>query len=186
MRKTRTLLVFLAGVVSISGLLLSQTPQKRKLNLDDQHRFLNVGDPHCSPDAKWIAYTLGTTDAKEEKRDSDIWMVATDGSKKLRMTSSPEAENSPRWSPDGKYLSFTSSRPGKAKGTQVWVMDRDGGEATQLTEIAKLRMSGYDWAPDSKRLTLIMREPDDATTPTGSVRVRSLRTRIRPRSRSRS
>ncbi len=166
MRKMRICLAALAGVVSVTGLLLSQTPEKkRKLNLDDQHRFLSVGDPHCSPDAKWIAYTLGTTDAKEEKRDSDIWMVAVDGSKKLRMTSSPEAENAPRWSPDGKYLSFTSSRPGKAKGTQVWVMDRDGGEATQLTEIAKLRISGYDWSPDSKKLTLMMREPEDVDTP---------------------
>ncbi len=161
MQPLRVLLAALFSLLCCSTLLLSQAPKKRKLDIDDQHRFVSVGDPHCSPDAKWIAYTVGTTDAKEEKRDTDIWMVAADGSKKLRMTSSLESESSPRWSPDGKYLSFTSSRPGKAKGSQVWAMDREGGEATQLTEITKLRISGYEWSPDAKRLALLMREPDE-------------------------
>ena len=39
-----------------------------------------------------------------------------------------------RWSPDGKYISFLSSRPGPAKGNQVWVLERSGGEARQLTQ----------------------------------------------------
>ena len=37
-----------------------------------------------------------------------------------------DSESAPRWSPDGRYLSFTSSRPGPAKGNQVWLLDRNG------------------------------------------------------------
>src|SRR5437588_6588958 len=75
------------------------------------------------------------------------------------MTTSTESETSPRWSPDGKYLSFTSSRPGKAKGNQVWMLDRNGGEAFQVTDV-KGRLQSYEWSPDSKRLALVMADPD--------------------------
>src|SRR5262249_11828052 len=64
----------------------------------------------------------------------------------------------PRWSPDGRYLAFTSSRPGKARGNQVWLLDRSGGEAQQLTEV-KGRLQGYEWSPDGKRLALVVGEP---------------------------
>ena len=132
---------------------------KHPFGLDDLARFREVRDPQCSPDGKWVAYVVGTTDAKEDKHDSDIWMVSLDGKQDLRITSSPESETSPRWSPDGKYLAFLSSRPGKAKGNQVWLLDRNGGEAQQLTDV-KGRLQGYEWSPDSKRLALVMGDLD--------------------------
>jgi dipeptidyl aminopeptidase/acylaminoacyl peptidase len=56
-------------------------------------------------------------------------------------------------------VSFTSSRAGKAKGNQVWLLDRRGGEAFQLTEV-KGRLQGYEWSPDSKHLALTIADPD--------------------------
>ena len=35
----------------------------RPLTLDDLHKFKDAADPRCSPDGKWVAYTLATTDA---------------------------------------------------------------------------------------------------------------------------
>ncbi len=134
--------------------------QQRPINLDDMHRLKAVADPRCSPDAKWIAYTLSTVDVAGDKRDTDIWMASLDGKENLRVTTSTEAESSPKWSPDGKYLSFLSSRPGKAKGAQVWVIDRRGGEAQQFTGI-KGRLSYYEWSPDSKKIAMILREDED-------------------------
>ena len=136
------------------------TAQQRSININDMHRVKTVGDPRCSPDAKWIAYTLSTVDVAGDKRDSDVWMASIDGKQDLRVTTSTEAETSPKWSPDGKYLSFLSSRPGKTKGSQVWVIDRRGGEASQLTDV-KGRLTYYEWSPDSKKLALILREEDD-------------------------
>src|SRR3954454_4024917 len=84
----------------------AQAPAKRSLKLDDMHRFHTVADPQISPDGKWVAYTVGTVDTAADKSDTDIWMTSWDGTQHLRVTSSPEGESSPRWSPDGRYLSF--------------------------------------------------------------------------------
>ena len=147
----------------VAAAALAQTP-RHALTLDDLARFRDVRDPQCSPDGQWVAYTVTTTDPKEDKRDADVWMVSIDGKRDLRLTSTPENETTPRWSPDGQYLAFLSSRPGKAKGNQVWLLDRAGGEAVQLTDV-KGRLQSYEWSPDSKRLALTIGDPDPAGEP---------------------
>ena len=151
------------GVVTAQG-------GKRALSLDDLGTLKDVRDPQCAPDGKTVAFVVSQIDVKEDKGgNAHIWTVGVDGQNERQITSSTDSESSPRFSPDGKYLSFTSSRPGKAKGNQVWLLDRSGGEASQLTEV-KGRLQGYEWSPDSKRLALTIGDPDpDAPDPsTGS------------------
>ncbi len=143
---------------------------KRPISLDDLGRLKDVRDPQCAPDGKSVAFVVSQIDVKEDKPgNGHIWTVGIDGQNERQITSSTDSESSPKFSPDGKYLSFTSSRPGKAKGNQVWLLDRSGGEAFQLTEI-KGRLQGYEWAPDSKRLALTIGDPDpDAPDPSISA-----------------
>jgi dipeptidyl aminopeptidase/acylaminoacyl peptidase len=144
--------------LALAAALLAQTT-RHPLKLDDIARLRDVRDPQLSPDGQWVAYVVSTTDMKEDKSNSHIWMVSYDGKSDRQITFSQDSESSPRWSPDGSYLSFTSSRPGKAKGNQIWLLDRKGGEAMQLTEF-KGRLQGYEWAPDSKRICVVIGDPD--------------------------
>ena len=137
--------------------------QQRLLTVDDMHKFHDVRDVQISPDGKWVAYTVSSVDVAADKSDTDVWMSSWDSTEQLRLTSSPEAENAPRWSPDGRYLAFLSGRPGKAKGTQIWLLNRMGGEAQQFTDFRN-KLSSYEWSPDSKRLLLVMTERDPTDT----------------------
>lgn len=158
MRHVRRLLPFLACACAIA---FAQTPSKRFLKIDDLDRMAEVDDPHVSPDGNWIAYTVSLVNRDDDKTVTSIWMASWDGSQKVRLTYDSESESSPRWSPDNKYLSFVSSRPGKTKGSQVWVLDRRGGEARQLTHIEGFSISHYEWSPDSTKLLLVLRKKDE-------------------------
>src|SRR5215813_6619403 len=136
-------------LLSIAFDVVAAAQTKHPLKLDDLARFRSVGDPQCSPDGQSVAYTVSTIDVKEDKSNTHIWMTGF----------------------DGKYLSFTSSRssgkPG-VRGSQIWLLDRSGGEAYQLTEF-KGRLQGYEWSPDSKRIAVLIGDPDpDAPDPTAT------------------
>lgn len=147
--------------IVVVALTAPAAAQKRPVVVDDQFRFQDVGSPELSPDGEWVLYTVTTTDVAADRRNTDVWMVKWDGSVRTRLTHTPEAnENAPRWSPDGRFISFLSSRQGPAKGSQVWVLDRTGGEARQLTKV-KGGVSAYEWSPDATRLALVARHGGD-------------------------
>jgi len=147
---------------ALAAILLA-TPvaaQTRQLKVDDVFNIREVRDPQRSPDGKWVAYTVTTAVKDTDKNNTDLWMVSWDGTQQIQVTSTPDGESSPRWSPDNKYLSFISSRAG-AKTGQVWLLNRAGGEASKVTDI-KGGVSDVAWAPDGRRLALVVKDPDPA------------------------
>jgi dipeptidyl aminopeptidase/acylaminoacyl peptidase len=159
LRTRITLLLCLRAAIVLSLALPASVlaQDTRPVTLDDFSRFHDVGSPQVSPDGEWVLYTVSSADPERDRRQTDLWMAKWDGSERVRLTHTPENESAPRWSPDGKYISFLSSRPGPAKGAQVWVLSRAGGEARQLTALPG-RLNGYEWSPDASRLVLVYRD----------------------------
>jgi dipeptidyl aminopeptidase/acylaminoacyl peptidase len=149
---------------------------KRPINPSDYMRYTDVSDPQVSPDGKWCSYTVTTVDSSKDQRNSDIWMVSWDGANTIQLTYSAEDENSARFSPDNKYISFLSSRyaanddkhPSEA-GTQLWLMNRMGGEAKKITDVPN-DIEDYVWSPDGKKVLLVMDDIDYADTASSGIR----------------
>jgi dipeptidyl aminopeptidase/acylaminoacyl peptidase len=166
----RSLALVLVAVLAHPA-LDAQAPARRPLALGDYYRLRDVGDPRISPDGQWVAYTITTVDSAKDKSDSDVWMVSWDGTRTLRMTTSPDGEGSPRFSPDGRYLSFVSGRY-DAKGGQLWLLDRAGGEAVRLTDL-KGGVADYEWSPDGTRLAVVSHDPDPDEAAGDSARAKA-------------
>ncbi len=132
---------------------------QRPVEARDLLRVRVVSDPQLSPDGAWVAYTVTTSDTAEDQRDADVWMTGWDGKRSVRLTFTKEREHSPRWSPNGRYLAFLSSRDDPREVEQVWLLDRLGGEAQRVTDLPG-GVSDYAWSPDGTRLALIAPDPD--------------------------
>jgi Tol biopolymer transport system component len=136
---------------------------KHALSVDDYFRMKELEDPQISPDAKWVAYTVKTANLKEDKNEERIWMVPASGGVAIPLTTEKSSSSHARWSPDGKYLAFLSSRGGGESEdadegkAQVWILNRDGGEAQQLTETMQ-EVKNFAWSPESDRLVLELQD----------------------------
>ncbi len=149
-------LIFGIGCL-FSATLVAAPP--RPFNLDDLALERDVSDPEVSPDGALVAYSVRTTDLKEDKHETHIWRTSWDGKETVRLTTGKESETTPRWSPDGRSLAFLSERGDENDATQLWILPRSGGEAEKLTEL-KGGVEDFDWSPDGKRLVLVVSDPD--------------------------
>jgi dipeptidyl aminopeptidase/acylaminoacyl peptidase len=149
MMKNLLLLAMLACMAPVQA--------QRFLKPSDIYKLKSVSEPEASPDARWVAYTVSTPDSTADTYDENIWMSSLDGQTAVQLTHTDKDESMPRWSPDGKYISFLSSRYEAKEKTQVWLMNRQGGEAYPLTKL-KSNISQYVWSPDSKKLVLVIHD----------------------------
>lgn len=149
-----TTVLFLSTTVPVHA---ADTPQPRRaLTADDFYNMQIVSEPQVSPDGKWVAYVVSTNDRGADESRSAIWMVSWDGTQQIPLTNPAHDISSPRWSLDGRYLSYMAIPTGADK-SQIMLLDRRGGEARALTAVAD-DIESYEWSPDSKRLVLVMEQ----------------------------
>jgi dipeptidyl aminopeptidase/acylaminoacyl peptidase len=140
---------------------------KRTLTIDDYFRIKAVTDPQISPEGKWVAYVVTTHGLKDDKDHDRIWMVPSEGGPAIPLTSENDSSSHPRWSPDGEYLAFLSARHGSDDSSskdssddakkQVWLLNRKGGEAQQLTDTIQ-DVDDFAWSPSGDRLVLVLQD----------------------------
>jgi len=121
-------------------------------------RFRAIQGMAMSPDGALVAYGVRVPlmDGDKSEYLTHLWIAAADGSWQRQFTRGDRSAGSPAFSPDGKWLSFTTSRSGT---NQVWRIAVDGGEGEQLTS-AESGVSSYAWSPDGSRIAYTMAEPE--------------------------
>ncbi len=146
------------GVITAIACLFVSTPMivaqqgKRPITINDLVTTVRVSEPELSPDTRRVLFVRTTTDLSTGKRNADIWSVATDGSSApAALITGEKAENSPRFSPDGKKILFISTRSGDP---QVFAADSDGKNIKQLTTISGGVQPPLVVSPDSRKFAL--------------------------------
>lgn len=166
----------IACLFLVSSLVLSaNAQQKRAIRPDDVYRLQSVNGAKISPDGNWVVYVLSSVDSAKDKRNQDLWMISWDGTQNIRLTYTDDGETSPSFSPDGKFIAFLSSRSygnddsKSDDNTQLWLMDRRGGEGRKITAV-KGEIADYTWSPDGKKVVLVMKDEDYSDTAATEVR----------------
>jgi Tol biopolymer transport system component/DNA-binding winged helix-turn-helix (wHTH) protein len=93
---------------------------------------------------EWIAYSA----SPGEEKPAQIWKSRPDGSGRQQLTSFPFGAGGPRWSPDGKLLTFHVFAPGNQ--FKSYVMPSDGGTPQEL--LPDRYSADPDWSPDGKEM----------------------------------
>ena len=140
----------------------------------DLHGLTGVADPRVSPDGERVAYVVWEIDREANTYRSTVWLASVDGAAPPRaITSGTKRDGTPRWSPDGRWLAFTSDREGDH--AQLYVMPVDGpGEASKLTDL-KESVGQLSWAPDGSAIAFSARVPDEASQETDDAKRRPRR-----------
>ncbi|HVN32620.1 MAG TPA: S9 family peptidase [Thermoanaerobaculaceae bacterium] len=144
----------LLSLTLLLGLLAgtTQAAETHPFSVHDMLAMDRISDPRVSPDGRVVAFVVSVTDLEKNKRRSDLYLAAVDGSWVRRLTTHEAGDTQPRWSRDGKSIYFVSTRSGSS---QVWRISVDGGEAEQVTSLP-LDVDALEVAPTGGFLVFSM------------------------------
>lgn len=114
------------------------------------------GSPAISNDGNHVLFSMTSTDWKENRYDSEIWLSKS-GQEPFQLTNTPKGNSyAAKWSPDDQWISFLSDRGNKS---QIFVMRADGGEALPVSD-EEIGIQNYEWAPDGSAFIYTRSEGD--------------------------
>jgi dipeptidyl aminopeptidase/acylaminoacyl peptidase len=116
-----------------------------------------VNDFDWSPDSKRIAFSFQPTPKIGDRYNTDISIVSADGGPATRLIERKGEDGSPKWSPDGSEIAFTSSDGdvGATAQTFLCVVPADGGTPRNISRSYDGEVQSFDWAADGKTIYFV-------------------------------
>src|SRR5215472_8370868 len=124
--------------------------------IDESLSMKSVSGPQISPDGRYVAYHVLSTNWDENAFVTQIWIASTVTGERYQLTSGKKSSTGPRWAPDSHHLAFVSDRDGKR---QIYLIAPAGGEATQLTN-EDGGVGTIAWSPDGASIAFTSSGPE--------------------------
>lgn len=135
----------------IQALTLAAFAQaNRPLTFDDLMAIKRLSDAQVSPDGMRVAYVSGDVDKNANRTKRSIWVVPTNGGAAQPFITSDKNDFSPRWSVDGKWIAFLSTRAGAPQIYVASASDPGGGSNARKVTDAPEGVSEFIWSPNGK------------------------------------
>ncbi len=141
----KTIWLFIA-ITAISLVVSGQS--KHPITFDDLISMKRLADAQISPDGRSVAYVVNAVDKQANRGKRSIWLVPTSGGEARQWITSSRNDDTPRWSADGKWVAFLSSRDG---APQIYIAAADGSNPKKVTSVP-LGVADFTWSPDGKTL----------------------------------
>ena len=140
-------------------LLAASGVKSQSVSFEKWLSLRQAGTAILSPDGAYIAYTVTSTDWKENTYDVEIWL-SKKGIPPFQLTRTVKGSStSPKWSPDSRWIAFLADRGDKS---QIYLIPADGGEAFPLTKEEE-GINDFSWSPDGKTVAFTKNDSDSKT-----------------------
>jgi Tol biopolymer transport system component/imidazolonepropionase-like amidohydrolase len=144
--------------IAAATLLLAGAPLEAQEPNENDVPSWDVNDPPFPMREVEVDVTEGTwisLDVSPDGREivfdllGDLYLIPIEGGEARALTDEVAWNMQPRFSPDGRWIAFTSDRGG---GDNLWIMDREGSDLRQVTDESFRLLNGPAWSPDSEYL----------------------------------
>jgi dipeptidyl aminopeptidase/acylaminoacyl peptidase len=111
-----------------------------------------------SPQGDEIVFLSNREQDPDSNLNYDIFAVEVMKAVERRLTQTRGVEFAPAWSPDGEFITYTATKRNTttidsvAEDTHVWVIDRKGNEAKEVSAALDRRASAPQWSSDGNSI----------------------------------
>lgn len=156
----------MAAAVTLSACTANNTEKEDSADVIDRTEFTSpdgvfsidalmalgrVSSPVVSPDGKSVLFGISYVDVEKNRSNNDLYVLDLDKTEPKRITRTEKSEGNAVWIASGEKIAFTYPTD---KGNQLWVMNADGSDRKQVTDIEG-GIEGFVFSPDEKNVVLI-------------------------------
>jgi Tol biopolymer transport system component len=110
-----------------------------------------AGMAAVSPDGQWLAIAGQKDEGQSYARATNTISLLGSAGEFRNLETPPQQGRNPSWSPDGRWLAFTSTRGNPEQLAGAFIIKPDGTGLRQVT-LGELDAGHPVWSPDGTRL----------------------------------